>query len=86
MAISLEDMNIIKKEIFAEADNRYVSIDDCNEKQEKVNGKFANDDKRIDLIIQKQDYQNGKLTLNNWLTFAVLGAIITLVIGYYFGG
>ena len=86
MAISLEDMNIIKKEILAETDNRYVSVDYCNEKQEKVNGKFANDDKRIDLIIQKQDYQNGKLTLNNWLTFAVLGAIITLVIGYYFGG
>lgn len=84
MAISLEDLALIKKEVFAEADNKYVSIEACNTSQTRVNGRFANDDKRIDLIIQKQDYQNSKLSLNNWLTFAVLGAIITLVIGYYF--
>lgn len=34
-------------------DDRYVLQMDCNDKQESVNNKFANDDKRIDLVIAK---------------------------------
>lgn len=34
-------------------DDRYVLKDDCVERQEMVNNKFANDDKRIELLIQK---------------------------------
>ena len=34
-------------------DDRYVLQTDCNDKQESVNQKFANDDKRIDLVIAK---------------------------------
>lgn len=34
-------------------DDRYVLQTDCNDKQESVNRKFANDDKRIDLVIAK---------------------------------
>lgn len=34
-------------------DDRYVCKDDCSERQEMVNKKFANDDKRIELLIQK---------------------------------
>lgn len=34
-------------------DDRYVLKTDCNDKQESVNRKFANDDKRIDLVIAK---------------------------------
>lgn len=45
-----EEIKALKDEIFADADNRYVAIDICNEKQEKVNSKFASDDKRIGLI------------------------------------
>ena len=45
-----EEIKALKDEIFADADNRYVAIDDCNDKQEKVNAKFANDDKRIGLV------------------------------------
>lgn len=45
-----EEVKELKAEIFAEADNKYVSINDCNEKQEAVNIKFANDDKRLDII------------------------------------
>lgn len=45
-----EEIKALKDEIFAEADNKYVAIDNCNEKQEKVNAKFANDDKRIGLV------------------------------------
>ena len=51
--MTLEELDIIKQHIFAEADNRYVHIDDCNTKQEIVNKKFANDDKRIDMLIAK---------------------------------
>ncbi len=50
MAVTLEDMNTIKSEIFAEADHKYVKIEDCTERQEQVNKKFANDDKRIEII------------------------------------
>lgn len=53
MALTLEELNTIKDEIFKDADNRYVHIEDCNTKQENVNKKFANDDKRIDLLIAK---------------------------------
>lgn len=34
-------------------DDRYVLKNDCVERQETVNKKFANDDKRIELLIQK---------------------------------
>ena len=80
--ITREDMDIIK----AELDERYVLQSNCNEKQERVNSKFANDDKRIDLIIQNQANSDKKMTLNNWLTMAILGAIITFVISYFLKG
>jgi hypothetical protein len=34
-------------------DDRYVLQKDCNDKQESVNNKFANDDTRIKLFEQK---------------------------------
>ena len=84
MAITHEDIQELKR-VF---DDRYVLQSDCNEKQEQVNKKFANDDKRIDLILveQKQLRQETKsgLKFNNWLTAAVLGAIIAAVIAFYF--
>lgn len=40
-------------EIQGALDDRYVLKDDCVERQETVNKKFANDDKRIELLIQK---------------------------------
>lgn len=46
MSISREDLDIIEQHL----DDRYVMQTDCNEKQESVNKKFANDDKRIELI------------------------------------
>lgn len=44
MALSMEDMTAIKNEL----DDRYVMQSDCNERQEVISQKFANDDKRID--------------------------------------
>ena len=84
MALNHEDIMELKK-VF---DDRYVLQSDCNEKQENINKKFANDDKRIDLILaeQKQMRQETKsgLKFNNWLTTAVLGAIVAAVIAFYF--
>lgn len=40
----------LKKEFFNEADSRYVKIEDCTESQNAVSKKFANDDKRIEII------------------------------------
>lgn len=50
MALDHEEIQALKKEIFDEADEKYVHIETCNEKQELVSKKFANDDKRIEII------------------------------------
>jgi hypothetical protein len=45
-----EEVQALKKEIFKEADERYVIVDDCIERQESINKMLAEDDKRIELI------------------------------------
>lgn len=84
MAVTHEDITELKR-VF---DDRYVLQTDCNEKQANINNKFANDDKRIDLILaeQKQMRRETKsgLKFNNWLTATVLGAIIVAFVGFYF--
>lgn len=75
MAVTHEDITELKK-VF---DDRYVRIEDCNEKQEQVNKKFANDDKRIEILIRQQ-------SINNWLTGAIASGIIALLIKVFLGG
>ena len=75
MALTHEDFTEIKKVL----DDRYVKIEDCYEKQERVNNKFANDDKRIELLIRQQN-------INNWLTGAIASGIIALLIKVFLGG
>ena len=77
MAITHEDITELKK-VF---DDRYVLQSDCSEIQEGFNSKFANDDKRIDRILLLQEGFTKSLQKNNWLTTAVLGVIISAVIG-----
>lgn len=88
MALTHEEITAIEKEIIDKCKNIFVQIDDCNEKQTEVNKKFANDDKRIDLILleQKQMRQETKsgLKFNNWLTTAVLGCIITGITAFLY--
>lgn len=50
MALEHSEIQSIKKEILEETDKRYVHVDDCNENKSHVNSKFANDDKRIEII------------------------------------
>ena len=83
---STEQMDYLTKHFDDRYKKMFVEIDDCNEKQKENSQKFANDDKRIDLIIQNQQHGDKKMTLNNWLTTAILGVIITLSLGYFFGG
>jgi hypothetical protein len=53
-----EEIVALKKEFFEEADGRYVKIENCNDKQESVNKKFADDDKRIDKLIDRMEIWN----------------------------
>lgn len=79
MALTHEEITAIKKEVLAECKNIFVQIDDCNDKQAQVNSKFANDDKRIELLVHQQ-------TINNWLTGAIASGIIALLIKVFIGG
>lgn len=88
MALTHEEITAIKKEVIAECRNIFVQIDNCNDKQTEVNNRFSNDDKRIDLMASdirqmRSETKNG-LKFNNWLTAAVLVAIIGAVIAFYF--
>ncbi len=74
MAISHEDIQELKK-VF---DDRYVQIADCDEKQKGMDKKFANDDKRIALLIHQQK-------INNWLTTAIASGIVALLIKVFLG-
>lgn len=73
--ITHEDITELKK-VF---DDRYVLQSDCDNTQQKINSKFANDDKRIELLVRQQ-------TINNWLTGAIASGIIALLIKVFLGG
>ena len=75
MAVTHEDIQELKK-VF---DDRYVTQADCDATQKSLNNKLANDDKRIEVLIQRQ-------SLNNWLTGVIAGGIVTLVVKVFMGG
>ena len=60
-------------------DNIYVRKDDCNNIQSDVDRKLANDSTRFAVL----EYQQ---KINNWLTGAICGGIIALLIKVYLGG
>lgn len=76
MALEHNEIQALKAEFFAEADERYVHINDCNDKQEVVNKKFANDDKRIDKLIDRMNLWNKLL----WaIASSSIGALVVAV-------
>lgn len=75
MPINHDDIQELKR-VF---DDRYVLQIDCDSIQAGVNSRFANDDKRIELLVRQQK-------INNWLTSAIAGGIIALLIKVYIGG
>lgn len=74
-----EQIDYLNRHFDDRYEDRFVSIEECTERQEKINSKFANDDKRIEILINQQK-------INNWLTTAIAGGIITLVIKIFIGG
>lgn len=69
------------KEIKKELDDRYVLQSDCNDKQEAVNKKLANDDKRIDKLLDKFNTVNKLLWV---IASSVIGALILELFGLIF--
>lgn len=55
MPLDYQEKKELKEEILEIADERYVHIGSCTEKQEAVNKKLANDDKRIDKLIDRMN-------------------------------
>ena len=72
-----DDFNEIKKEL----DDRYVLQSDCNDKQEAVNKKLANDDKRIDKLLDRFDTVSKLLWV---IASSVIGALVVELLGLIF--
>lgn len=72
MAIEREDIAVLKTEF----DERYVMQKDCSDTQERINKRFANDDKRIEIIAHD-------FAVIKWLVTAVaassVGALVVSV-------
>lgn len=75
MAFSIDEI----KELEHHFDERYVLQTECTEKQEAFTKRLSNDDKRIELILQR-------LSAVTWLTTAIAGGIVALVIKVFLGG
>lgn len=69
------------KEIKKELDDRYVLQSDCNDKQETVNKKLANDDKRIDKLLDKFNTVSKLLWV---IASSVIGALVLELFGLIF--
>ena len=69
------------KEIKKELDDRYVLQSDCNDKQEALNKKLANDDKRIDKLLDKFNTVSKLLWV---IASSVIGALILELLGLIF--
>lgn len=77
MSITHEDFTEIKKEL----DDRYVLQSDCNDKQEAINKKLANDDKRIDKLLDKFNTVSKLLWV---IASSVIGALVLELLGLIF--
>lgn len=71
--ITREDLKIIIEEL----DERYVKQRDCEEKQEQVNKKFANDDKRIDKLIDRMEIWNKLFWI---IASSTIGALVMSIL------
>lgn len=60
-------------------DGRYVTRTECDDNRVHIQTSLHSDDKRLAVIEQQQK-------INNWLTYAIAGGIITLVIKVFLGG
>lgn len=70
---------MIEKSDFKVLDMRYKRIEDCDNEMNTATSNNHELDKRLALIEQRQN-------INNWLTAAIAGGIIALVIKVFLGG
>lgn len=76
MALTHDEVTNIKKEIINECKNIFVLIDDCDEIQKSTDKKFANDDKRIEKLVDRMNVWNKLL----WtITTASIGALVVSI-------
>lgn len=74
MALTHEEMTAIKKEIIHECKQLFVLSDDCDEIQRSTAKKFANDDKRIEKLMDRMNIWNKLL----WtIATTSVGALVT---------
>lgn len=77
MSLTREDFTDIKNEL----DDRYVLRSDCNDKQDAVNKKFSNDDKRIAII--SHDFETIKKLM--WaVTSSSIGSLVVAFFEFIF--
>ena len=69
------------KEIKKELDDRYVLQSDCNDKQKAVNKKLADDDKRLDKLLDKFNTVSKLLWV---IASSVIGALVLELLGLIF--
>lgn len=70
---------MVDEKDFAILDMRYKRIDDCEREMLDANRQHHDLDKRLAVIEHAQ-------RVNNWLTAAIAGGIIALVIKVFIGG
>lgn len=74
MALTHEEMTIIKNEIINDCKQIFVLSDDCDEIQRSTARKFANDDKRIERLMDRMNIWNKLL----WtIATTSVGALVT---------
>lgn len=71
---TMEQIDYLDRHFDGRYNERFVNIDDCNDTQERINKKFANDDKRIEILSHRMNIWNKLL----WtIATTSVGALVT---------
>lgn len=79
MGMNKEDLEAM----WSEFDDRYVRQATCDERHRAVSNKFANDDKRIELLLQRFASYDKLLWI---ITTSVVGTLVTSVVSIIIHG
>ncbi len=71
--------DMTRADLIESLDVRYVRRDECRSTTRNIERKLSNDDKRL-AVIEVQ------VKINNWLSLAIAGGVIALVIKIFLGG
>lgn len=72
MAVTHEDIKALRDEF----DDRYVLQSECDDRQSEVNSRFANDDKRLEMV----SHDLGAFKKIGWIAISALVAEVALMI------